>query len=169
MTEQTTASGLDFEALRRMPSGSPSRRAGFPRLNYREAGMNAKRNEMDLIGTRELKEKLERGDDFKLVIVLGEWEYRAKHIPGSLRISTLKEGLEALDPQDEIVLYDSGPHCSASRMAYKILKAHGYERVRRYVGGLEEWENAGYALEGEQVSAGGQTPPLDVQVLSSAM
>jgi rhodanese-related sulfurtransferase len=165
MTEHTTASGLDFEALRRMPSSSPGRRVGFPPFNYTEA----ERNEMDLIGTEELKEKLERGDDFKLVIVLGEWEYRAKHIPGSLRISTLKEGLETLDPHDEIVLYDSGPHCPASRMAYKILRNHGYERVRRYAGGLEEWENAGYTLEGEQVSAGGQTPPLEGRVLSSAV
>jgi rhodanese-related sulfurtransferase len=106
---------------------------------------------MELIGTAELKEKLERGDDFKLVMVLGEWEYRAKHIPGSLRISTVEEGLKALDPSDEIVLYDSGPDCSASRMAYRILKSHGYERVRRYAGGLEEWEIVGYPLEGEHV------------------
>jgi rhodanese-related sulfurtransferase len=106
---------------------------------------------MDLIDGEELKEKLERGDDFKLVMVLGEWEYRAKHIPGSLRISTVEEGLKALDPNDEIVLYDSGPECYASRMAYRGLKAHGYERVRRYAGGLEEWESVGYPLEGEHV------------------
>ena len=106
---------------------------------------------MDLIDTEELKEKLERGDDLKLVMTLGEWEYRAKHIPGSLRISTLEEGLQALDPQEEIVLYDSGPHCTASRMACRTLKAHGYGRVRRYAGGLEEWESAGYPLEGEGV------------------
>jgi hypothetical protein len=40
-------------------------------------------------------------------MVLGEWEYRAKHIPGSLHIGTVQEGLEVLDPDDEIVLYDS--------------------------------------------------------------
>jgi hypothetical protein len=39
-----------------------------------------KGHETDLIGREELKEKLERGDDFKLVMVLGEWEYRAKRI-----------------------------------------------------------------------------------------
>jgi hypothetical protein len=37
--------------------------------------------ETDLISGEELKEKLERGEDFKLVIALGEWEYKAKHIP----------------------------------------------------------------------------------------
>jgi rhodanese-related sulfurtransferase len=113
--------------------------------------MGAKAHEADLIGTEELKEKLERGDDFKLVMVLGEWEYRTKRIPGSLRVSTPEEGLEALDPDDEIVLYDSGPSCPACRMACRFLKAHGYGRVLRYGGGLQEWESAGYPLEGEYV------------------
>jgi rhodanese-related sulfurtransferase len=106
---------------------------------------------VDLIETRELKEKLERGNDFKVVMTLGEWEYRTTHIPGSIRVSTVEEALEALDPEDEIVLYDSGPSCPASRMAFRILKDHGYERVRRYAGGLEEWATAGYPLEGESV------------------
>jgi 3-mercaptopyruvate sulfurtransferase SseA len=108
--------------------------------------------EMDLIDTRELKEKLDRGDAFKLVMTLGEWEYRTSHIPGSLRISTVKEALGSLRPHEEIVLYDSGPPCAASRMAYRILKARGYTRVRRYAGGLQEWESVGYPLEGEHLA-----------------
>jgi rhodanese-related sulfurtransferase len=112
---------------------------------------STKGHETDLIGHDELKEKLDRGDDFKLVMVLGEWEYRAKRITGSLRVSTPEEGLEVLDPDDEIVLYDSGPSCPASRMACRFLKAHGYPRVRRYAAGLEGWESAGYRLEGESI------------------
>jgi hypothetical protein len=42
-------------------------------------------------------------------MTLGEWEYRTTHIPDSMRISTVQEALEALDPKDEIALYDSGP------------------------------------------------------------
>ena len=113
--------------------------------------MGIERHETDRIGREELKEKLDRGEDFKLVMVLGEWEYRARHIPGSLRVSTPEEGLEVLDPDDEIVLYDSGPACPASRMACRFLKAQGYRRVRRYASGLEEWESAGYPLEGEHI------------------
>jgi rhodanese-related sulfurtransferase len=113
--------------------------------------MNTKGHETNFIGREELKDKLDQGDDLKLVMVLGEWEYRAKRIPGSLRVSTPEEGLEALDPHDEIVLYDSGPACPASRIACRFLKAQGYTRVRRYAGGLEEWESAGYPLEGEGV------------------
>ena len=40
----------------------------------------------DLIGREELKEKLDREDSLKLVMVLGHWGYRAKHMPGSLNI-----------------------------------------------------------------------------------
>jgi rhodanese-related sulfurtransferase len=109
--------------------------------------------EMDLIGTTELKRKLDRGEDFKLVMCLGRWAYRAKHIPGSLRLSTMEEWFETLDPGDDIVLYDSSPYCVMSRRVYKFLKTHGYERVRCYAGGLEEWESVGYSLEGEQVFA----------------
>jgi 3-mercaptopyruvate sulfurtransferase SseA len=106
---------------------------------------------MDLIEAQELKAKLDRGDNFKFVMTLGEWEYRTTHIPGSMRISTVEEALEKLDPKDEIILYDSGPGCPASRMAFRTLRARGYERVRRYPGGLEDWANAGYPLTGEGV------------------
>ena len=41
---------------------------------------------MNLIDRDELKARLDREDDFKLVMVLGEWAYRAKHIPGSLNL-----------------------------------------------------------------------------------
>ena len=112
---------------------------------------STKGQEPDLIGREELKEKLDREDDFKLVMVLGEWEYRAKRIRGSLRVSASRKMLQALDPDEEIVLYDSGPSCPASRMACRFLKARGYVRVRRYAGGLEDWESAGYPLEGESV------------------
>jgi rhodanese-related sulfurtransferase len=113
--------------------------------------MDAKTHSTDLIGAGELKEKLDRGYDFKLVMVLGEWEYRAKRIPSSVRVSTPEEGLEVLDPDEEIILYDTGPPCTASRMACRFLKARGYERVRRYTGGLEEWERMDYPLEGAHV------------------
>ena len=36
--------------------------------------------DMHLISREELKQKLERGDRFQLVMALGDWQYRAKHI-----------------------------------------------------------------------------------------
>ncbi len=60
---------------------------------------------MNLISREEVKEKLDRGDDFKLAMVLGDWQFRAKHIPGSLNIHTTQIALEVLDTDDEIVIY----------------------------------------------------------------
>ena len=106
---------------------------------------------MDTIAREELKEKLDGQEDLKLVMVLGEWAYRAKHIPGSLHFSTIEEGLEALDPNEDIVVYCSNVSCLASIAAYRYLRDQGYKHVRRYAGGVQDWEEAGYPLEGEFV------------------
>ena len=41
--------------------------------------------------------------------------------------------------------------CIASSTAYSILTAQGYTNVRRYAGGLLDWEKAGFPLEGDMV------------------
>ena len=109
---------------------------------------------MQLINRDELKRKLERKDQFKLVMALETWEYRAKHIPGSLHFLTPEEALASLAQDDEIVVYCSSYECIASVLAYKYLVHHGYMHVRRYAGGILDWEEAGYPLEGEMVEQG---------------
>jgi rhodanese-related sulfurtransferase len=106
---------------------------------------------MNLISREGLREKLDRGDDFKLVMVLGEWAFLAKHIPGSINISSPDQCRKMLTPEDEIVVYCSGVACVSSMMACKILVDDGFKNVRRYAGGLPDWEEAGYPLEGEMV------------------
>src|SRR5437764_14437216 len=90
------------------------------------------RYDMKLISHDELKQKLERKDNFKLVMALGAWEYRAKHIPGSLRFLTPEEALASLAQDDEIVVYCSSYECIPSILAYKHLVTHGDTHVRRY-------------------------------------
>ncbi len=106
---------------------------------------------MELISRDELKEKLDQKDDFKLVMVLGDWQPRAMHIPCSLNISAPEIAHEMLDLDDEIVVYCSNESCAASVIAYNQLTAHGYKHVRRYAGGISDWEEAGYPGEGEMV------------------
>jgi rhodanese-related sulfurtransferase len=108
---------------------------------------------MRLISREELKKKLDERKDIKLAFVLGEWQYRAKHIPGSLNLYTPEETLEVLAQDDEIVVYCSSEFCSASIFAYNYLVGHGFKNVCRYAGGLLDWEAAGYPLEGEMVTA----------------
>jgi rhodanese-related sulfurtransferase len=108
--------------------------------------------EIKLISRDELKEKLDRRDDFKLVMTYHEWAYRAMHIPGSINIYTKEDALAVLDPSDEIVVYCTNVRCQASAKAVRILVSHGFKNVRRYAGGLQDWEQAGYPLEGDQTT-----------------
>ena len=52
---------------------------------------------MKLISREELKEKLDKEEDIQLVFALGAWQYRAKHIPGSLHFDNLKDALMKFD------------------------------------------------------------------------
>jgi len=101
------------------------------------------------IGRDELKAKLDRGDDFKLVMALNRWAFEAKHIPGSLHFDTPDELYAAVHPDDEVVVYCSHVDCLSSVALYRDLVRRGYSNVRRYAGGLLEWEDSGLPLEGE--------------------
>jgi rhodanese-related sulfurtransferase len=103
---------------------------------------------VNIIDREELKEKLDRGDDFKLVMTLSRWAFEAQHIPGSINITDMEDAKKILDPEDEIVVYCSNVQCIASQIAYKILEANGYKNIRRYAGGLVDWQEAGYPLDG---------------------
>ena len=100
------------------------------------------------ISRDELKAKLDQGDDVKLVMALNHWAYDAKHIPGSLHFDTPDALYAALRPDDEIVVYCSQNDCLSSVAVYRDLVARGYRNVRRYSGGLMDWEDAGLPLEG---------------------
>ena len=108
---------------------------------------------MNQITRDELKAKLDQGDNFKLVMTLNEWSFQAAHIPGSISINIAKldQATELLQLDDEIVVYCAGEPCPASRIAYHFLVSNGYSNVRRYAGGITDWQAAGYPLEGEQV------------------
>jgi rhodanese-related sulfurtransferase len=114
---------------------------------------------MKLIDRRELREKLERGDEFRLVMTLSELAYRAKHIPTSVCFETIGDALDVLDRADEIVVYCADAHCAASIYAYRFLEREGYADVRRYAGGIADWEEAGYPLEGGAPDPGNVRPP----------
>jgi rhodanese-related sulfurtransferase len=102
---------------------------------------------MNLITRDELRAKLHRGDEFKLVMTLSALSFRAKHIPTSVHYETVADAFDALDPAEEIVFYCSDVYCAASIYAYRLFERQGYMRLRRYAGGIADWEEAGYPLE----------------------
>lgn len=69
-----------------------------------------------------------------------------------MHIDTPEKGIEKLNTDDDIVVCCSNTTCAASMYAYKLLEENGYQYVRRYAGGIQDWEEAGYSLEGEMVN-----------------
>ena len=104
------------------------------------------------ISREEVKSKLDRGDDMKLIMALDRWAFDAKHIPGSRHFDTPDELYASVNPDDEVVVYCSHADCQSSVSLYRNLLRRGYGNVRRYAGGLLDWEDAGLPLEGDQVA-----------------
>ena len=104
-----------------------------------------------IIQRDELKRKLDEGDPIKLVMALNRWAFDAKHIPGSLHFDDPEELYSSLDKADEIIVYCSNIDCLSSVALYRALVERGYSNVRRYAGGLLDWEGAGLSLEGNSV------------------
>jgi rhodanese-related sulfurtransferase len=104
------------------------------------------------ISREELKEKMDRGDDFVLLDVLAEMYYRHSHLPGAINVPAdelAERAPELLPDKDaEIVVYCKDPPCEASEEAARELAAMGYENVRDYVGGKRDWIDAGLPAEG---------------------
>ena len=106
------------------------------------------------ISREELKKKLDSGERVKLIMALNRWAFDAKHIPGSLHFDTPEELYAEVDPDEEVVVYCSNVDCLASVALYWALIDRGYRRVRRYAGGLIDWEDSGLPLEGTFVDSG---------------
>jgi len=109
-------------------------------------------DQVKTIDRDQLWAKISRGERFRLVMALNERAFRAKHIPGSEHFNTPEELFASLDADDEIVVYCTSPECHSSIALYMALVEAGFGNVRRYSGGLTDWEAGGLPLEGEWVS-----------------
>lgn len=85
-----------------------------------------------------------------LVEALGVAYYDDAHLPGAINIPA--DQVDRLAPGSlpdlgaDIVVYCCGT-CSSSRIVADRLAALGYERVRLYVGGKEDWVEQGLPVE----------------------
>jgi rhodanese-related sulfurtransferase len=123
--------------------------------DWRDEGIKLRFQAVNTITREELKAKLDSGESFSLINCLDEWMFRAKRIPGSILFESLKNVLETLDPEKEVIVYCSNFGCTASVMVYQLLVDHCFRKVTHYPGGIADWEDAGYPLEGDRVN---QTP-----------
>lgn len=110
-------------------------------------------SEVRTIERDELQHKLADGGTLKLVMCRPKREFQTRRIAGSIHFETREEVLAGLKPDDEIVVYCTNAACLASQVVYRFLVEHGYKNVRRYAGGLVDWEQAGLPLEGTSVTS----------------
>jgi rhodanese-related sulfurtransferase len=103
---------------------------------------------MRTIDREELRTLLEDSRQVAVVLTLGPEAHRAAHIPGSTAFADLDEALGALDPEEPVIVYCTGEACPSSIRTYRLLEQHGFTGVRRYAGGLTDWDAAGYPLAG---------------------
>ena len=103
------------------------------------------------ISTPEVRQLLDSKHSFHFWNVLTDEWFKGENISGSRRVPLDRVGNEVrttnLPKNAEIVVYCGGPKCPQSRMAAEKLTKLGYENVRAYEGGLEEWKGAGLAIE----------------------
>ena len=105
-----------------------------------------KRIETTIITSIELNGLVESGkDDFTVVDVRDEEEFREEHIPGSLNIPLkgFAASSEVLDKKKMIIVYcNSG---GRSYNAYRKLMKLSYKNIRQAI--FEDWKEAGFAVK----------------------
>lgn len=92
------------------------------------------------ITVKELKEKLDKGEDFVLIDVREPYEHEEFNVGGELiplgSIPTSLEDLEA-HKEDEIVVYCRSGRRSAT--ARELMQQAGFKNVRNLEGGMLAW------------------------------
>jgi rhodanese-related sulfurtransferase len=95
-------------------------------------------NELNL-EPKDLKERLDRGDQLVLLDVREPWELKINRLEGHVHIpmAEIPERVNEIDPKSEVVVYCQGGVRSL-RVAL-FLKKHGFEKVWNLAGGIDLW------------------------------
>lgn len=106
------------------------------------------------VTARDVKGSLDRGEDTIVLNVLAEEQFEQEHIPRSHNIpgdhpSFVQEVERLAGRKDRrIIVHCSSVQCRASGDAAERLTRAGFTSVSHFPGGIAEWKQAGYSLEG---------------------
>ena len=91
------------------------------------------------ISPKELKARLDKGDELVLVDVREDWEYSLAKLDGSILIplGTLPQSLAQLNRDSEIIAICH--HGMRSADATNFLLQQGFQNVKNLVGGIDAW------------------------------
>ncbi len=98
-------------------------------------------DENEEITVKQLKARMDRGEDLTIIDVREPYEYAIARIPGTklIPLGQLEERAGELDPNTEIIL-----HCRSGKRsadALNRLKARGFVRLKNVVGGITAWSD----------------------------
>ncbi|MBZ5585373.1 MAG: molybdopterin-synthase adenylyltransferase MoeB [Acidobacteriia bacterium] len=107
----------------------------------REAARQESKVNEGEIDVTEVKQKLDRGDDFTLIDVREPHEYKIASIPGArlVPLGEFPRRVGEFDPERDIVI-----HCKSGMRSAKacgILRNAGFKRVRNMKGGILAWSD----------------------------
>ena len=113
---------------------------GVPQMQTAAPVQETKVNESE-IDVTEVKQKLDRGDNFVLIDVREPHEYKICNIPGAklIPLGEFPKHVGEFDPEADIVI-----HCKSgmrSAKACAVLKNAGFQHVRNMVGGILAWSD----------------------------
>jgi rhodanese-related sulfurtransferase len=104
------------------------------------------------ISRDELRQKIERGDEFVLVDALAPMSFAHSHLPDAINLPPewVDERCAARIPNrdTEVVVYCASSTCDSSVIVGNRLIELGYGNVSHYVEGKKDWAAAGLPLEG---------------------
>ena len=91
------------------------------------------------ISPKELKARIDKGDQLVLMDVREDWEYSLAKLEGSILIplGTLPQSLARLNRDSEIIAICH--HGMRSADATNFLIQQGFQKVKNLVGGIDAW------------------------------
>ncbi len=112
---------------------------------------------MSAITREEIKALLDAHTPVTLVEALPEKYWKHSHLPGAINIphDRTRELAPNLLPDKGalIIVYCANEPCKNSTIAAEELVGLGYRNVREYVGGKQDWVDAGLPIEKEHIVA----------------
>ena len=98
-------------------------------------------DESEEITVKELKARMDRGEDLTVIDVREPYEYAIARIPGTklIPLGQIEERAGELDPNTDIILQCRSGKRSAD--ALNRLKARGFTRLKNLVGGITAWSD----------------------------
>lgn len=98
---------------------------------------------------QDLRQRLDAGEELRVIDVREESEFAQGHIPGAIHLSkgVIERDIETIVPERDtvMVLYCGGGFRSA--LAADSVQKMGYEQVISMDGGWREWKNCGFATD----------------------